>query len=246
MAKRKRVPAWRKAFLGVLRRTGNIRLAALQAGADKGTAYAHRARDPGFAARWDAARAKGKAAAAAGRKAPLGKVSVELVLRNSKRGPKYVRAAEGRWSPAIEDRFLAALERTGCIRWAAAAAEMSTTTIYYRRRRYPDLAARMAAAEARAKDSIPGYLTAATIASFDPEIEGEGLPPVNVDQAIAIVKLKCGPGSAGGRDAVPEPPIEEVRASIMRKLDAIEAHERKQAARKEDGDGPGGTAPGEE
>ena len=229
MAKRKQAPAWRGAYLRALRRTGNSALAALQAGVDRTTIYYQRDRDPRFAAQREAARAKGKAAAAAGRKPPRGKVSVKLVLRNSRRGPKYVRAAEGRWSDEVEDGFLAALERTGCIRWAAAAVEMSTATIYYRHRRYPDFARRMAAAEARAKDSIPGYLTAATIASFDPEIEGEGLLPVNVDQAIAIAKLKCGPGAGGARDAVPEPTIEEVRDEIMRRIAAIRRHRAKAA-----------------
>jgi len=75
-------------------------------------------------------------------------------------------------------------------------------------------------------------LSAATIASLDPEIDDEDLPRVNVDQALAFVKLKCGEGGAGRRrrPVKPERPIEEVRANILRKLDAIEAHEKKRKA----------------
>jgi hypothetical protein len=231
-------PAWRKRFLGVLGRTGNAKLAALEAGVDKGSAYYHRNRDARFAGQWDAAKAKGKAAAAAGKKTRPGKVSVELVLQDRKDGPKYVRAAEGRWCQAVEDAFFAALERTGCLRWAAAAAGVSTNTIHYRRRRYPDFAARCTAAEARAKERIPAILTAATIASFDPEIDGAGLPLVNVDQAIAIARLKCGEGAGRrrSRHARPEPTIEEVRDEVLRRIAAIRRHREK-------GEGDGDTPP---
>jgi hypothetical protein len=199
MGKKKtgKAPAWRRKFLCALRRTGNVKLAALHGAVDKTSAYDHRKRDPDFKARWEAAAAKGKAAAAAGKKARLPKVAVELVLRDGKNGPKYVRAADGRWCEAAEKAFFAGLERTGCTRWAAAEAGVSTRTIYYRRAHYPGFAARCAAAEARAKERIPAILTAAAIAAFDPEIEGEDLPPVNVDQAIQIARLKCGEGRDG-------------------------------------------------
>lgn len=228
MAKRQKVAAWRRRFLWVLGRTGNVELAALHAGVDKTTAYNHRNGDPRFAARWDAARAKGKAAAAAGKAARLGKASVELVLRDGKTGPAYVRAAEGRWCAAVEEAFFAALARTACVRWAAAAAAISTAALYSRRAKYADFAARWDAIVARAKTRIPELLTAATIASLDPEIDEADLPRVTIDQAIAIARLKCGPGGGGrGRDAAPEPSIEEVRDEVLRRIAAIRRHREK-------------------
>ena len=154
------------------------------------------------------------------------------MLRRTKHGDKLVRAAPGRWNAKAEAVFLAELRRTGCVRQAARACGLSTSALYKRRENYPDFAARWAAAEAVATERIPALLSAATIASLDPEVADAELPPVDIDQAIAIARLKCGPGAAGrrGRFARPERPIEAVRASILHKLDAIEAHGKKAAA----------------
>lgn len=243
MAKRKTAEQWRT-FLRWLARTGNARLAARHAGMNVAAAYDKRIADDSFAAKWAGAVEKARAKPPS-RKASAGK-GPDLVLRRTKDGDKLVAVGPGRWSAKIEAAFRATLRRTGCVRAAVRACGLSTAALYYRRNKYPEFAAAWAADEAFARERIPSLLSAATIASLDPEIEDEDLPRVDVAQAIAIARLKCGPGAAGGGDAVPEPPIEEVRASIMRKLDAIEAHERKQGATKEDGDGDGGSAPGEE
>ncbi|HKR25464.1 MAG TPA: hypothetical protein VJS15_09410, partial [Allosphingosinicella sp.] len=83
-----------------------------------------------------------------------------------------------------------------------------------------------------ARERIPALLSAATIAAFDPEIEDEGLPKVNVDQAIAIARLKCGGGGGGaggrrGRWIRKEPSSEEVRDEVLRRIAAIKAHRQK-------------------
>jgi hypothetical protein len=242
MAKRKTGAQWRR-FLQTLARTGNARAAAAEAGMDVATAYDRRIKDAGFAVKWEAARAKAK-----GRPSPRPSPrsgrgrSAELVLRRTKHGDKLVRAGAGRWNAGAEAIFLGELRRTGCVRWSAAACRFSTTALYKRRSIYADFAARWAAAEAEAKERIPALLSAAAIASFDPEVADDDLPRVNVDQAIQIARLKCSSGAARGK-AIEEPPIEEVRASIMRKLDAIEAHEQRMAAgkaKKGNGDSPEG------
>ena len=119
------------------------------------------------------------------------------MLRRSKHGDKLVRAAPGRWSERTEEIFFAELGRTGCVKAAAKAAGISTNALYYRREKYPEFAARWAEVEAKAGQRISGLLTAATIASLDPEEAGRGkrrgrgaLPKVNVDQAIRIAALK--------------------------------------------------------
>lgn len=59
MAKRSKAPLWRSPFLRALARTGNVRVSACEAGVDPGTAYDHRIKDGGFAAKWRAAEAAG-------------------------------------------------------------------------------------------------------------------------------------------------------------------------------------------
>ncbi|HST37040.1 MAG TPA: hypothetical protein VLK25_10485 [Allosphingosinicella sp.] len=234
MARRKRgraVPLWVKPFLAGLRRTGNVEAAALLAGIDKSTVYLRRKAEPGFAVRWAAALAMGKATAGRRRRPPK-RVPVELILRDGKHGPRFVRAAAGRWSAKVEAVFLAMLARTGCVRWAAAAAGMSANAFYQRRKAYPRFAADWAAAEAASEQRIPGFLTAATVASFDPEVAeelaGEDLPRVSIAEAIQIAKLK-GLGAGGAAKAQrgqarPLPSIEAVRDEVLRRIAAIRRH----------------------
>jgi len=156
-----------------------------------------------------------------------------LVLRRTRHGDKLVRAGAGRWNARAEAVFLAELRRTGCVRWAAAACGFSTTGLHKRRGIYADFAARWAAAEAEAKERIPALLSAAAIASFDPEVADADLPRVNVDQAIQIARLKCSGGAAGGGDRFKEPPIEEVRDEVLRRIAAIRRHREKGKGRDE-------------
>jgi hypothetical protein len=52
---RRRRPNWRPRFLEVIRSTGNVRLAAREAGIDRSTPYVRARRDEAFAAAWQAA-----------------------------------------------------------------------------------------------------------------------------------------------------------------------------------------------
>lgn len=229
MAKRKTAGHW-KAFLRWLARTGNARLAARHAGMNVATAYDKRIRDDAFAARWAAAVAEARARPPS-RKA-MAKEGREVVLRRGKHGDKLVAAGPGRWNAKVEHSFRAALRRTGCVRSAARACGLSTTALYNRRSNYPEFAAAWAADEAFAKERIPALLSAATIASLDPEIDDKDLPRVNVDQAIAIARLKCREGGAArkrSRYAPREPTIEEVRDEVLRRIAAIRRHREKGA-----------------
>lgn len=234
----------------MLARTGNVKVSAREAGVDHSTAYYHRKKDAGFAAAWE--KALGRAVERLGRapldpsaslrrtfardeRLPQAKAG-ELIVRHSKRhGAQLVRVGAGRWNRKAEEVFFAELGRTACLRRAAEACGFSTTALYNRRDRYADFAGRWDAVEEAAKARILSYLVSATIATFDPELAGEGLPKVSVSEGIAIYRLK-GPGSplgsgpkAGPRYGPPAASIEEVRANILRKLDAIEAHEKRKA-----------------
>jgi hypothetical protein len=189
---------------------------------DVGTAYDRRIKDDAFALKWAAALEKAKSRPSPAR----GRGREELVLRRTKHGDKMVRAAAGRWNAKAEATFRAALRRTGCVRAAARACGFSTTTLYNRRETYPDFAASWAADEAFARERLPGLLSAAAIAALDPEIDDEALPKVNVDQAIAIVRMKGG-GTAvakAGRYKKPEISIEQARDEVIQRIAAIKRH----------------------
>jgi hypothetical protein len=204
MGKRKKSAPWRGVFLRALARTGNVRVSAGEAGVDPGTAYDHRIKDPAFGAKWAEAleEAKSGASGEADSVPESDGAGNELVPRRSKRhGVQMVKAASGRWSARIERDFLAALGLTACVRTSAASAGISTTTLYTRRDKYPDFAEKWRQVEKQAKERIPGLLTAATIASFDPGAEPETsgrLPQVNVDQAIRISQIESARSGAGG------------------------------------------------
>lgn len=246
MAGKRKNPIWRQVFLRALSRTGNVRASAAEAGVNTETAYGHRARDPGFAAKWEAALARGKAVAARA-KARRAKGAGELVLRRSKNGDQMVRAAAGRWCARTEEVFFAELERTGCVEAAAAAAGISTNALYYRRRQYPEFAEKWDRVVATAKQQIPDMLAAATIASLRPEPAGPagrgkrrgrgGLPKVDIDQAIRIAAMQDKAGEAGGRRRGgigrerQEVSDEELLEALERQLDALGRRLRKEQAR---------------
>jgi hypothetical protein len=157
-----------------------------------------------------------------------------MILRNSKKhGPQLVRAAEGRFNARARELCLTALAATGSVSRAAAAAGLSRETLSKRRAHYPDFAADWAAAEAHAKVHLHGLVVAAGIASFDPEAAAEGpeAPKVSVAEAIAILRLKGGApspetggrrfGGGGAANDAEEPPIEEVRDEVLKRVAAI-------------------------
>lgn len=235
MGKRKTAAAWR-VFLRGLARTGNARGAAAEAGMDVGTAYDRRIKDAGFAARWEAAlrRCSGQALAKARppSRTAMADKGRELVLRRTKHGDKLVRAAPGRWCSRVEETFFDGLERTGCVRAAAAAAGISTNALYARRKAYPEFAERWDEIEARASQQLPALLRTAAVASLGPDADAQGdgkrrgrgrLPRVNVDQAIRISQIKAPGAGAHARDRHSNQRASEAEltAAILKKLDIL-------------------------
>ena len=241
MAKRLKASIWRKTFLRALARTGNVRVAAGEAGVDPGTAYDHRIKDAVFAGKWAAARAKA-AARPPSRQASADKGG-ELVLRRTKHGDKLVRAAEGRWCRRTEASFLGGLEQTGCVRSAAAAAGISTNALYERRKHYPEFAKRWDEVAGRAAQELPALLQAAARDSLSRQPETPGrkrrgrarLPRIDVDQAIRIsaiaAKKEAGASRRGIRPRVAT--NAEVREALTTRLAAF--HKRIRAGRLAEG-----------
>ena len=114
-----------RAFLKVLRKTGNVRLACREAGLKYGTMQNRRAKHPGFALRWDAALAF--AWARLNSKGPLSPTPLpqggeglsfrtlggEMVICRRNDGKLQMRRAQpGKLTIEAEQAFLAALSAT--------------------------------------------------------------------------------------------------------------------------------------
>jgi hypothetical protein len=164
-------------------------------------------------------------------------------VRASKVGkPCVVRAGPGRWSVAGERAFLAELAASANVRAAARAAGVSKQAAYARRRQWPAFAAAWDAARAEGWLRLEMLLIAAATATLEPEPVlrqaqdergGEASecepPEMSVEQALQLWFHRPGArdGAGGGRGRGhawrrQEPDIEEVRASILRKIEAIE------------------------
>lgn len=244
MAKRKkRLPRWRRAFLRGLGRSANARLAAREAGIDHGTAYAHAARNPAFDRAWRRALAIGErradALARAQESVPVGGIAAgrdwrgtELVVRRTRGLPtQLVPAGKGRWSKTAEDLFFAALADCANVRRAAAAAGFSTTAIYKRRMGCPIFQAKWAAAVETGHARIEmGLIEAATRAlDVDAIAVPEEAARASVSEALAILKMhhartESGGKARGGRFTPRPRTLDEVRDSILRKLEALDRH----------------------
>ena len=225
MAGRKKAPMWRQAFLRALKRTGNVRASAFEAGVDPGTTYDHRAKDAGFRAKWAGALKAYRARPSSSRRSASGPSlspdrragKEELVLRRSTAGDRLVRAAPGRWSARVEESFLDGLGATGSVRLAAQAAGISTTALYERRKHYPEFAARWDEVGARAGTELPVLLNVAAVQSMTPQPEGAKrrgrarLPKLDADQSIRILAINenakgRGSGRRGGISAQEQRP----------------------------------------
>ena len=237
MASPKRAPRWRAVFLRALGKAGNVQFAAAAAGVNPASAYHIRKREPAFAKRWDTAVARGRARVAAGmaparpKRPPVVLDRDSLVYQRTAAGvTALVRAGPGRWSIGVERRFLAALAETACVRHACAEIEMSAAAVYQRRQRDADFAARWAAALREGEARIPALLTASVLAAFDPARAAAGIPTASVGEAIAIARLKGIarlPDDAGDDGAA-------ARASIARKLDALDRFGERAARRRDE------------
>jgi len=136
----------------------------------------------------------------------------------------------GRWSWEVAEIFFLALAQTGNVRAAARAAGYTTAALYWRRRRYPAFAAawEFALDEGRAREQAR-YLDALERRTpFDGGRDG----PVyaSVDQALQQLRLHRGSVRGGepqryGHQAKPSD-WETVRASILRKIDAVQRVDR--------------------
>jgi hypothetical protein len=154
----------------------------------------------------------------------------ELILRTSKNaGTQIVRAGEGRWSPRAEEDFFAHVAAGFGLRRSAEAVGFSATAVYQRRKRDPDFAARLEEAREYGAARNDQLLIDSVQWTLDPAaIEAaEDLPRPTIAEAIQIARLyrPAGEGAERGREPWRRPrSLDEVRGSILTKLEAIKRH----------------------
>lgn len=159
----------------------------------------------------------------------------ELVVRGTggAGGGKRVQIARARmrgWSPRVEERFLTALGSTCNVKAACAEVGLTAASAYGHRKRWPAFARRWDAAVEQGYEQIEmGLIECA--GSF---LSGEDLPDaapltgMTVDYAIHLLHMhKHQVHRLGGRPGLRArwPDIEEVRVSILRKINAMERHD---------------------
>lgn len=141
---------------------------------------------------------------------------------------KLIRTRGKRWSDAAEATFLTTLAASANITAAAQAAGFSTTAIYRRRLRDAGFAVRWAEAIALGFTRLECLVleTATCTLAGTPLAADHPMVPTTMADAINLLKLH----RAQARGGPPQrygwrltlPPIEEVDAEILRRVEAIE------------------------
>ena len=228
MARASTAPAWRRAFLRELARSGSVALAAQKCGIDRTAPYRVRRRNAAFAASWDRALATARTGLAE-QAAPRLRDD-EVVIRASKAGrPCIVRPGPGRWTARAQRTFLAELTTTANVAAAARAAGFSLNAVYNRRKLWPGFAAAWDEAKADGYLRLEMLLIHAATTTLDPDPAPEDLreaPAMTVEQAMNLFKLHRASQHGGKPQRYgwrrQEPDIEDVRAEILRKVAAME------------------------
>ncbi|HEY6814038.1 MAG TPA: hypothetical protein VI168_00730 [Croceibacterium sp.] len=248
---RKFSQARKEAFLAAVRETGNQTIAAERAKVSRSWVHLHRSEDPAFRQAVDEAVLAAKAALRQaqdergdGLKPPSGwgfLDGAELVVRGTggTGGGKRVQIARARvrgWSPRVEDRFLTALGATCNVKAACAEVGLTPASAYGHRKRWAAFAARWDAAVEQGYEQIEMGLIecAGSFLSNEEMPDAAPLTGMTVDHAIHLLHMhKHQVRGIGKRPGLRArwPDIEEVRASILRKVEAIERHDPERLAR---------------
>lgn len=236
------------AFLAALRASGNQTLSAERAKVSRSWVQRRRSLEPEFdAACREAIRAAGLGRAQGEREAPMewcfldgaelvvrgtgGSVRPHVAAEPSERGrPQIARARLRQWSPRAEERFLAALAATCNVRASCVEVGLSPASAYNHRLRWPAFARRWDAAIKLGHTLLECALIEAAGNLFsgrEPAAPGPAgvVREMTADHAIHLLHMHKhrarGIGKRPGR-AEPVPEMNAVRASILRKIAALE------------------------
>lgn len=150
-----------------------------------------------------------------------------IVRYGTARRAKRVRTTGWQWSEEAEEIFFDALAASCNVCLAATEAGFSTPTVYRQRRLRPDFAERWQAALAQGYARLEMALVQAAVDSIDgAEFDDERpIHRMSVEQAMNLLKLHGpavrGEGRGPGNHRRPRS-LDEVRASIVKKIEAIE------------------------
>jgi len=152
---------------------------------------------------------------------------VQLVVRGAPgRRAQVRRARVDGWSPAVEDRFLHTLAATCNVKAACAEIRMTQASAYYHRRQWPGFGEAWDAAlsEGYVRLELALIENARNVFSGERVPADNPMPPMTVQDAIHLLRVHQrrvhGTGQRSGPRAR-EPDIEQVRANIMRKVEAM-------------------------
>ncbi len=205
----------RAAFLEGLAQTGNVRAAAAQAGVTAATCYGRRRTDPELAARW--------AEALAGRRA----AARPAIVRRSRWGVQRV-GCNRQWSEPAEEAFLDALAASCNVTLACEEAGVGHSSVYRQRRQRPDFAARWQDALEQGYARLEMAVVEAAIAAAEGRDRTGGRPilPMSAETVLKVLTAHRSAVKGVGRRPgwqARRRPMAEVKESILRKLEAIEA-----------------------
>lgn len=239
MAGRKKstlTPPKQALFLQVLGETGNATEAARAAGVGQMVPHNLRRRNEEFARQWAAALAAAQARVAAREPSQHG------WIRRAANGRIQVASARpNMWTARDDKAFLAVLAQTGNVNASARAIGRNPDNAWRRRRSSSAFARAFEEAIADARVRLEYGLIeygnqlidrAAACAAAEAEGAapdgGEIVTRTDASFALQVVKwLDAREGGARRGNLPREPDIEEVRAEVLRKVAAMEAHERR-------------------
>jgi hypothetical protein len=238
--------ARRAAFFAALRATGNQTVAAERAKVSRSWVTLHRANDPAFRAAMEEAVAAAKAALSQAAVAEPGagwrdQGGEELVARGSNgRVTQIARARLRQWTPRVEARFLSVLASSCNVKAACAEVGLSQESAYCHRKRWGGFARAWDQALEIGYDRVATALVAAAGAmlgdhDYEPETH---VRMTSVRDAMTLLKMHQarvhGVGKLPGRRPRPRT-FDEVRDSILRKLEMIERARLAEARERKEG-----------
>ena len=260
---RRLTEAERERFLEVLRETGNRKAASGAIGVEPRSMDQRRESDTELDRAWREA-----VEAAHRRLSPAaGPFDLEgggegagcdggpgMIKRGKNGRLQIVSCGEGRWSAAVEERFLAKLRACGCVRTAARWVGFNENSVWQRRRAWPGFAEAMdamldeaeLALEYRIAAHASNIVAAVEEAAGEADGEADGEEDANlygsadaadgpaamdrfdIEAAYRFLKWRE-EKRRGGKGRAPRPrtpPIDEVTETIVRRVEAIKRHRR--------------------
>jgi uncharacterized protein (DUF2237 family) len=166
----------------------------------------------------------------------------EPVIRRTSNGRTQIsHVREGFWTSEMEAEFLTHLRATGNFSASARAVGFDPTSLYKRLDKWPafarDCKEALDEASARLDYRLVAHAHALLRRPGEPRPEGEDEAPFDPLMAMKILSFidsrRAGRTGRGRRKGPPERSFEEARDSILRKIEAIERHEKLMKDRQE-------------